>query len=68
MLRHLRRYGDSASRIRRHSDFVEVNAIIGIKSYYCVILQMVILHDAIKQFRIGSCVFFSKERTLTSFF
>jgi len=25
-----------------------LKAIIGIKSYYCVILKMVILHDAIK--------------------
>ena len=29
-----------------------LNAIIGLTSYYCVILKMVILHDAIKWFRI----------------
>jgi len=27
------------------------NAVIGITRYYCVLLKMVILHDAKKQFR-----------------
>jgi len=36
----------------------DLNAIlIGITSY-CLILKMVILHDAIKQFRIGFLYFF----------
>jgi len=43
-----------------------LNAIIGVKSYYCVILKMVILHDAIKQFRTGFCDF-SKKRAKSCF-
>jgi len=39
-----------------------MNAIIGIKSYYCVMQKMVILHDAIKHFRIGFCDFYEKEQ------
>jgi len=30
-----------------------LNAIVGITSYYCVILKMVILHDAIKTIQNG---------------
>jgi len=37
----------------------DLNAIIGIKSNYCVILKMVILHDAIQT--IQNSVFFSKK-------
>jgi len=44
-----------------------LNAIIGIKSYSCVILKMVILHDAIKQFRTGFCDL-SKKKAKTCFF
>jgi len=38
-----------------------LNAIIGIKSYYCVILKMVILHDAIKTIQNSVFVFFEKK-------
>jgi len=38
-----------------------LNAIIGITSYYCVILKMVILHDAIKTIQNGDFVFFLKK-------
>jgi len=34
------------------------NVIIGITSYYCAILKMVILHDAIKTIQNGVFVFF----------
>ena len=37
------------------------NAIIAITIYYCVILQMVILHNAIKTFQNGVFVFFFKK-------
>jgi len=37
------------------SDF---NAIVGISNYYCVILKMVVLHDAIKTIQNGIFVFF----------
>jgi len=40
-----------------------LNAIIGITSYYCVILKMVILHDAIKTIQNGVFVFFKKTKT-----
>jgi len=43
------------------------NAILGITSYYCVILQVVILHDAIKTIQNVYFVVFSK-RTKTCFF
>jgi len=36
----------------------DLNAIIGIKSYYCVIQKMVILHDAIKTVQNSVFVFF----------
>jgi len=39
----------------------DLNAIIGIKSYYCVILKMVILHDAIKTIQNTVFVFFLKK-------
>jgi len=39
-----------------------LNAIIGIKSYYCVILDIVILHDVMKTIQ-NRFVFFSKKRT-----
>jgi len=48
---------------------LNLNGIIGITSYYCVILKTVILHDAIKQ-TIKNKVFpFSskKEQNLVSF-
>jgi len=45
-----------------------LNAIIGITSYYCVILKMVILHHAIKTFRNGVFVFFCAKRTKNCFF
>ena len=37
------------------------NAIVGITSCYYVILQVVILHDAIKAIQNGVFVFFSKK-------
>ena len=45
----------------------KLNAIIGITSYYCVILQMMVLHDAIKRIETGVFTFFLKERKLVSF-
>ena len=39
----------------------DLNATIGITSYYCVILKMVILHDAIKTIQNGVFVFFFKN-------
>jgi len=42
------------------------NYIIAITSYYCVILQMVMLHNAIKTIRMGFLCFF--KRTKTYFF
>jgi len=45
----------------------DLNAIIiGITSY-CVILKMVILHDAIKQLKIGFLCFFSKKKNKNLF-
>jgi len=45
-----------------------LNAIIGIKSYYCVILNMVILHDAIKTIQNRFlCFFLKKEQKPVSF-
>ena len=46
-----------------------LNAIIDIKSYYCVILKMVILHDAIKiiQNRVFVFFFLKKEQKPVSF-
>jgi len=41
-----------------------LNAIIGVTIYYCVILKMVILHDAIKT---GFCVFLEKNKNLFLF-
>jgi len=38
-----------------------LNAIIGITSYYCVILKMVVLHDAIKTIQNGVFMFFLKK-------
>jgi len=46
----------------------DLNATIGIKSYYVVILKMVILHDAIKTIQNSVFVFFpKKERKPVSF-
>jgi len=45
-----------------------LNTIIGITSYYCVILKMVILHDAIKTIQNRVFAFFSKTRTKDYFF
>ena len=40
------------------------NGILGITSYYCVILKMVLLHDARKQFRMGfPCCCFLRIKT-----
>ena len=44
-----------------------LNARVGITSYYCVILKMVILHDGIKPFRMGFLCFL-KKRTWSCFF
>jgi len=45
-----------------------LNAIIGITSYYCVILKIVILHDEIKTIQNGIFPFSSKkEQNLVSF-
>jgi len=46
-----------------------LNVIMGITSYYCVILKMVILHGGIKTFQIGVFLFSSKkiERNIVSF-
>ena len=44
-----------------------LNAIIGIASYYCVILKMVILHDAMKHFRMGYLFFLKKWQKTVSF-
>ena len=38
-----------------------LNAMIGITSYYCLILKMVVLHNAIKPFQNGVFVFFIKK-------
>ena len=46
----------------------DLNAIIGITSYYCVIHKMVILHDAIKTIQNKVFAFFSKKRTKTCTF
>jgi len=46
----------------------DLNAIIGITSYYCVILKMMILHDAIKTIQNRVFVFFSRKRTKTCIF
>jgi len=42
-----------------------LNAIISIKSYYGVILNMVIWHDAIKTIQNGVFVFFPKKEQRT---
>jgi len=44
-----------------------LNAIMDITIYYCIILKMVILHDAIKTIHNGVVCFF-KKRTKTCFF
>jgi len=44
-----------------------LNAIIGIKSYYCVILKMVILHDAVKTIQNRVLVIFLKKQKYVSF-
>jgi len=45
-----------------------LNAIIGITSYYCVILKIVILHDGIKTIQNGVFPLSStKEQNLVSF-
>jgi len=40
---------------------LNLNAIIGITSFYCVNLKMVILHDAIKTIENGVFAFFIKK-------
>jgi len=45
-----------------------LNAIIGIKSCHCVIMKMVMLHDAMKTIQNNVFVYFSKKRTKTCFF
>ena len=45
-----------------------LNAIIGIKSYHCVILKMVTVHDAINTIQNRVFVIFIKKRTKTCFF
>jgi len=45
----------------------DLDAIKGIKSYYCVILKMVMLHDAIKTIQRSVFAFFPKKRTNTCF-
>jgi len=52
------------TKIRQISLPPNLNDMIGITSYYCVILQMVILHDAIKTIQNGVFVFFSKNKNL----
>jgi len=42
----------------------KLNAIIG-TSYYCVILKMVILHDAIKTIHNGNFVFFWEQKAVS---
>jgi len=45
-----------------------LNAIIGMKSYYCVVLKMVILHYAIKTIQSSFlCIFKKKEQKPVSF-
>jgi len=44
-----------------------LNAIIGITSYYCVNLKMVILHDAIKTMENEVFPFFIKKEKKLSF-
>ena len=44
-----------------------LNVVIGITSYYCVFLKMLILHDAIKTIQSGVFVFL-KKGTKTCFF
>ena len=39
-----------------------LNAITGITSYYCAIMKMMILHDAIKTIQNGVFAFFKKEQ------
>jgi len=47
--------------------FSNLNVIIGITSYYYVILKMVILHDAIKTIQNGVCFFLKNEQKPVSF-
>ena len=44
-----------------------LNAIIGIKSYHCAILKMVILHDAINTIKNRVFVIFIKKKKTLSF-
>jgi len=45
-----------------------LNAIVGITSYYCVILKIVVLHDGIKTIQNGPFQFsLKKEQNLVSF-
>jgi len=44
-----------------------LNAIIRMTSYYCVLLKMVILHHAVKQFRMGFLCFSLKKKDLFVF-
>jgi len=45
-----------------------LNAIIGITSYYCVILKIVILHDGIKTIQNGVFLFSSKKNKILFLF
>ena len=42
-----------------------LNAIVGITSYYCVILKMVILHDAIKTIQNGVWFFWKEQKPVS---
>jgi len=45
-----------------------LNAIVGITSYYCVILKIMIYHDGIKTIQDGVFLFsLKKEQNLVSF-
>jgi len=45
-----------------------LNASVGITSYYCVILKIVVLHDGIKTIQNGPFQFsLKKEKNLVSF-
>jgi len=55
------------TKIRYISLPPNLNAMIGITSYYCVILNRVILHDAIKTIQNGVFVFLLKNKNLFFF-
>jgi len=43
----------------------DLNVIVAITSYYCVILKMVILHVAIKQFIMEFLRFFKEQKPVS---